>query len=301
MKRILLTGATGFLGSHLLEALLREGAQVTILKRSTSDTWRIKHLLSEVTTFDIDIQPLEDAFRTQILDAVIHTACRYGRNSEPAHLVAETNLLFPLRVLDAATTFKAGPFLNTDTFFNTGTVPPTYLNAYSLAKRQFVEWLRQRSTQIQVINLKLQHIYGPNDHKEKFVPWLIDQLQAGTERIPLTIGDQLRDFIYVDDVVAAYLLILKKSAQLRQLSELDVGTGKPTSVRTFIQTAATLYKEIDPDAKSSLGFGDVPLQPGELMDVTVNNTPLKQLGWEIRTTLEAGIGQTIAAQLRHHK
>ncbi|MFK5948574.1 MAG: GDP-mannose 4,6-dehydratase, partial [Methylococcales bacterium] len=65
MKNILLTGATGFLGSHLLEALLNESYQVVILKRSTSDTWRINHLLEQVKSYDVDIQNLDLAFSEQ--------------------------------------------------------------------------------------------------------------------------------------------------------------------------------------------------------------------------------------------
>lgn len=54
LKTILLTGATGFLGSHLLEALLKQHYNVVILKRSTSNAWRIQHLLDQVISYDVD-------------------------------------------------------------------------------------------------------------------------------------------------------------------------------------------------------------------------------------------------------
>lgn len=290
MKTILLTGATGFLGSHLLEALLKEGYLVVILKRSTSNTYRIQHLLDRLKAYDIDRLPLEQAFKDQRIDVVMHTACSYGRNGQDANEVAETNLLFSLRLLDAATAF------NIDTFFNTGTLLPKFLNAYALSKSQFCEWLRQRSNQIQVVNLKLEHIYGPKDDQTKFVPWLIGQLEYGVERIPLTEGKQLRDFIYIDDVVAAYMLTLAKATQLVEWNEFDVGTGKLIGVREFVTAIHSAFSECNGICKTELGFGDIPLREGELMTVELDNTSLINFGWSARVSIEHGIAQTIGAQ-----
>ncbi|SFH78304.1 Nucleoside-diphosphate-sugar epimerase [Pseudomonas guineae] len=290
MKTILLTGATGFLGSHLLEALLKEGYSVVILKRSTSHTYRIQHLLDRLKTYDIDRLPLEQAFKDQRIDAVMHTACSYGRNGQDAHEVAETNLLFGLRLLDAATAF------NINTFFNTDTLLPKYLNAYALSKNQFCEWLRQRSNQVQVVNLKLEHMYGPKDDQTKFVPWLIGQLEQGVERIPLTEGQQLRDFIYIDDVVAAYMLTLAKAVQLVEWNEFDVGTGKLIAVRDFVTAIHSAFSKNQGICKSELGFGDIPLREGEMMTVELDNTALINLGWSAQVSIEHGIAKTIGTQ-----
>lgn len=283
MKHVLLTGATGFLGSHLLEALLAQGYKVTILKRSTSHTWRIDHLLEQVSAFDVDQVAIEEAFKAEKVDAVFHTACSYGRHGQPAHEVVETNLLFALKVLDAATVH------NTDTFFNTDTLLPKYLNAYSLSKRHFSEWLKQRSQAIKVVSLKLEHMYGPKDDQTKFVPWLIGQLEQGVSRIPLTEGLQQRDFIYIDDVVSAYLLALKKADQLPEYTELDVGTGELTSVRDFVSAIFAVYKSLNPSTTTQLGFGDVPMRDGELITVKVDNSGLKSLGWYAKTQKIGGL------------
>ena len=289
MKHVLLTGATGFLGSHLLEALLRQGDQVTILKRSTSDTWRIKHLLEQVTAFDVDVQPLEDAFKARRVDAVIHTACSYGRKGEPPHSVVDTNLLFGLRLLDAAISFNTATFINTDTFFNTGSVLPKYLNSYTLSKKHFVEWLKQSSTRIRIINLKLQHMYGPKDDQTKFVPWVISQLEKGVKRIPLTDGTQFRDFIYIDDVVSAYLLMVETEALPDGFTEFDVGTANIVSVRRFVGELHEAFKLQNPDLHTVLGFGDIPLGTGELTEVQVDNLTLKKLGWNPKYSIDQSI------------
>jgi CDP-paratose synthetase len=283
MEHVLLTGATGFLGSHLLDALLKQGFRVTILKRSTSDTWRINALLNQVSSFDIDRVAIADGFKSRKVDAVIHTACSYGRHGEVNHEVVETNLLFSLKVLDTAIEFGVNTFLNTDTLL------PKYLNAYSLSKKHFAEWLKQSSKYIKTINLKIEHMYGPKDDDSKFVPWLISQLEKQIDRIPLTEGTQLRDFIYIDDVVSAYLLVLLKAQELEKYSEFEVGTGQSSSVREFVTNIYNVYKWKNSDAKTQLGFGDIPVRGGEPTSIKVNNTDLKKLGWNSQISQKQGL------------
>jgi nucleoside-diphosphate-sugar epimerase len=282
MSTILITGATGFLGSHLLKAMLNAGHKLVILKRSTSNPWRIASLLHQVTSYDIDRVPLTQAFEDQHIDAVIHTACHYGRDGAPAHQIVETNLMLGLKLLDAAT------------FFNTDTLLQKHLNVYTLSKKQFVEWLQQRSEQIQVVNLKLEHMYGPLDDATKFVPWVISQLAQKAPHINLTPGNQLRDFIYIDDVVAAYLATLHQAAQLPSFSEFDVGTGTLTSVRQMVEMLKATFEHQHGPSHTQLNFGAVPYRDGEMMQVQVDNSALMQLGWQANTTLTTGLVKTIS-------
>jgi CDP-paratose synthetase len=282
-KTILLTGATGFLGSYLLEALLLKGYKVVILKRTTSNIWRIKHLMSQVTSYEVDVQPLELAFTEQHIDYVMHTACHYGRNGDSLSKTVDTNLMFSLRILDACIKF------NTDTFFNTDTLLSKHLNIYTLSKKQFVEWLQQNSDKVQVVNLKLEHMYGPKDDVSKFVPWVIAQLKENIPEIKLTEGKQLRDFIYIDDVVSAYLSTLEKVNSLGSFSQFDVGTGKLVSVKDFLQKIKQRYETIFELNTTKLVFGAIPYRTGEMMTVEVNIKPLLDLGWEPKTSIEKGI------------
>ena len=71
---VLLTGATGFLGSHLLKSLVSKGYKVVVLKRSTSDMWRLKGFENTFISYDIDQVPLQKVFQEQPIDTVIHTA-----------------------------------------------------------------------------------------------------------------------------------------------------------------------------------------------------------------------------------
>lgn len=297
MKTVLLTGATGFLGSHLLGMLLEEGYSVLIIKRSTSDTWRINHLLNQVKAYDADTTPLETVFDNQKIDFVVHTACSYGRNSQLKHKVVETNILFGLHLLDLAVANGIRAFLNTDTFFNNGGPSRQYLSSYTLSKKQFLEWLVQSSSSVQTVNMKLQHLYGPKDGESKFIPWVITQFRKQVARISFTEGRQLRDFTYVDDVARAYLTVLDSIETLPLYSEFVVGTGSRTSVRDLVEIMRDRYVEQQGTKVGVLGFGDLPYQDGEIMNVETDNAALLRLGWSPEVTLCDGIRKTIEAEL----
>lgn len=291
-KTILLTGATGFLGSHLLEALLGQHFKVVVLKRSTSHIWRIRHLLDRIQSYDVDVQPLEQAFEEQHVDAVIHTACHYGRNQDPLHKLVQTNLLYGLQLIDACLKFKTATFINTDTLLQKN------LNAYSLSKKQFVEWLKKSSDKIQVLNLKIEHMYGPKDGSEKFVPWVLSQLKQNVPEIKLTAGEQKRDFIYIDDVVSAYLTVLSHTSELAAFNEFDVGTGDLVSLKDFIIALKDGFEAHQGKVNTKLNFGAIPYRQGEMMSINVENQALFRLGWKPVYYYQKGLPRLIKGQ-RH--
>ena len=286
-QTVLLTGATGFLGSHLLEALIQEGYSVVVLKRSTSNLWRIEHLAGQYKSYDVDIQPIEQAFEEQCIDGVIHTACHYGRNGSALSEVVESNLLFGLKVLEMAINHQVTSFINTDSLL------PRDLNPYSLSKKQLVDWLKQQSQKIQVINLKLEHMYGPKDDATKFLAWLVAQLQQNAPYINLTSGIQKRDFIYIDDVVSAFLCVLQNAESLSGFSEFEVGTGESIEVKTFVQNLKQVFEQFNGQTDTELNFGAVPYRHGEIMEFKVDNQAMRKLGWKPKVNLSQGLEKSL--------
>lgn len=275
---ILLTGATGFLGSHLLKALVNKGYEVVVLKRSTSNMWRLKGFENTFKSYDIDQVPLRKAFEEQYIDTIIHTACVYGRKGESMQQILETNLMFGIELL------------NTGTFFNTGTLLYKYLNYYALSKKQFEEWLQLASDKIQVVNLKLEHMFGEQDGNDKFTSWILNELQQEKNIIPLTAGTQKRDFIYIDDVVSAYLTCLEQAPQLKSFNDIEVGTGVLTPVKTFVMLVKEVLEKLKgKPIQTQLNFGALPYREGEIMEPQVDNSRLCSLGWQPKRSLEENI------------
>lgn len=290
MKRnILLTGATGFLGSHLLEGILEQDYSTSIVKRSFSDTWRIAHLMDKLKSYDLDQDAIDKPFQEQQIDIVIHTACNYGRNNESVSQIVETNLMMGLRILDAAKKYGAKTFINTDTFFNKPEYPVDYMGEYILSKRHLWEWLLQSKKDIKPINMKLEHIYGPKDNPQKFFPWLILQFFNKTPDIKLSSCTQIRDFIHVKDVVSAYLKVLMKSDEIAGCTEYSVGTGTEASVKQMIETAKQLFEKQYGPITTILKYGSLPDRGKEIMRSTADIKALKEIGWSPKISLEDGI------------
>ena len=290
-KTILLTGATGFLGSHLLKKLLDENYDVVILKRTFSNTWRIKNVINDVKVYNLDeIISFEIPFKENPIDTVIHTATNYGRKGEKIIDVIKTNLYFPLNLLETATFFNTATFLNTDTFFNTDILQYNYLNHYTLSKKHFVDWGKcfANAKEIQFLNLKLEHVYGPLDNENKFLPWVIKQLMNNVSEIKLTEGKQKRDFIYIDDVVNAFSTILGSSKIFDTFHEIQIGTGCSTSIKELV----TLLKQLL-NANTELNFGSLNYRSGEIMESKAANSALKKIGWKPLYDLETGLKNTL--------
>ena len=285
---ILLTGATGFLGSHLLKALVNKSYEVVVLKRSTSNMWRLKGFENTFKSYDIDQVPLQKAFEEQYIDTIIHTACVYGRKGESIQQILETNLMLGIELL------------NTGTFFNTGTLLYKYLNYYALSKKQFEEWLQLASDKIQVVNLKLEHMFGEQDGNDKFTSWILNELQQEKNIIPLTAGTQKRDFIYIDDVVSAYLTCLEQAPQLKAFNDIEVGTGVLTPVKTFVILVKEVLEKLKgKPIKTQLNFGALSYREGEIMEPQVDNHILRSLGWKPKKSLEENIWNFVKNEINN--
>jgi len=288
MSKLLLTGATGFLGSYLLNSFVQQKYHVVIVKRSISNTIRINHLLSKITIYNLDESSLEQIFEVEKPEVVVHVACNYGRQTNTIIDVVNTNMLLGLNLLQNVIKF------NTKTMVNTDTLLPRYVNDYSLSKAHFTEWLKKYSDQVQVINLRIEHMYGPNDNPNKFVEWVINEMKSDVGKINLTSGVQKRDFIYIDDVVDAFNLVIRKRNELAQWNQFDVATNNFVTVKDFILEIASVLEEINKkDVISRLNFGAVEYRKGDVMTPDLDNRDLLELGWNPKVTLRHGIQKTL--------
>lgn len=286
--KVLVTGATGFLGSRLVKGLLFKGYEVTILKRSFSNTSRINNILGKVACYDLDRCKLDDPFKDQgKFDAVIHTATCYGRNGESDSLIFESNTGFPLSLLELSVNYNAGIFVNTDTIL------PKYINRYSLSKRHFVEWAKLTATtgNTQFINIKMEHIYGPGDDESKFAAYVIKSCLANIPELKLTLGEQKRDFIYIDDAVNAYLLLLR-SKHVKTYQDFELGSGKSITIREFVEIIHRIT-----GTNTILNFGAIPYREGEIMESNADISALEKLGWAPVVSLEKGISSCVREEL----
>lgn len=280
-----MTGATGFLGSNLLHRLVEDGHAVTILIRQSSRLSRIASILDRVSVHRVGID--QDVFISHNIETIIHCATNYGRGSVDFAELLDANLLLPLQLLQNGCRAGVRCFINTDTILDKG------VNDYSLSKSQFWEWFCKYSHKMVCINVALEHFYGPQDDPTKFVSFIVDQLLKDVDRISLTPGEQKRDFIYIDDVVEAFLLILSKSATMKSgYLDYEIGTGQTVSIREFVK----LIKRLAGNTQTLLDFGVLPYRENEAMETHVNATAIRALCWQPMISLSDGLSKMIALE-----
>lgn len=294
--RVLLTGATGFVGSHLLRGLLRDGHEVCVVKRSYSDVWRIKGLLGECHVYDLDQVGIGQIYGGFPAECVVHCATYYGRGDTEYVRNVNSNLLFPLELLEAGYREGARYFLNTDSFFSgqytseQGLDQGLYLGGYVLSKVQFRQWGRLFSGRYGMgfVNMKLEHVYGAMDDGDKFIPYVEKRCRENIPSIALSEGRQVRDFVHVSDVVDAYRAVLSHLERCGGpgYMEYGVGTGKTRSLREFV---GLIHRAVH--SKTRLDFGALPMKEGELMYSRADNLGLKEIGWEPKVVSDHDIEQ----------
>ena len=286
--KILLTGASGFLGSALALHLLDAGNQLALLLRPTS---RLGRLRGREAAFDIGRCTSDeevDAFVNRVEpDVVIHTACAYGRQGESLLQLADANVRLGLVIMQSL--LRAGSPV---TFINTGTVLAPDVSPYALTKHQFAQWGRvvaaQSSGQVRFVNVLLQHMYGPGDDPSKFTTHVLHACHRNEPELKLTAGEQKRDFIYIDDVVGAYATLADQRQQLEPVLDVEVGSGVAPTIRTFVETVHRLTA-----SRTQLRFGALPYRANEAMHCQADISRMKTLGWQPRFDLEAGLKRTI--------
>lgn len=284
---ILLTGATGFLGSYLLKSFIKNGYEVIALKRSTSNIYRIEEYLDQIILYDIDKTELSDIFENHKIDIVINTVTNYGRKDTKISSIVDTNLIFGLKLLEESVNNNVEAFINTDTLLDRN------LNPYALSKAQLVDWMQFLSTHnSKMINVRIEHMYGTLDDENKFIYWLINQLKQNVENIDLTSGVQKRDFIYIDDIVSAYETMIKNIDRFSNYEEFELGSGNSIEVKEFVKQ---IVKELNVNQTitTKLNFGIVAYRANENMNMQANIEKLQNLGWKPKISIEDGIKKII--------
>jgi nucleoside-diphosphate-sugar epimerase len=286
MPVALITGITGYLGSHLAEAMLGNGWTVAGLKRKSSWLGRIENIIDEIDLYDVDSDNLESIFRQCKPDIVVHLAATYGRRGEKPFDVFLTNVAFSMEVFKASDACGVELFVNCDTSLNWD------VNAYAMSKSHFRGWLKLLSAEVstRIVNLRTEHFYGPGDDPAKFTAFVVESCCQNRPELNLTEGLQERDFIYIDDLVAAIMLIVSKSVSHdAEYVEFNIGSGKAVTVKSFVELVKQLTK-----AKTELNFGSIPYRKNEPMICVADISALMKLGWSPSVSLEDGLRNTIS-------
>jgi nucleoside-diphosphate-sugar epimerase len=271
--------------------LVQNRYETVILVRNKSSLDKIKHLDSSVfRIFNIDESSLELLYKTYPIKNIIHTAVSYGRNNDYTEVI-NTNLLLPIRLIEIGIKNNLSGFINTDSYYTKEGQGYSHLPHYTISKKSFDSWLIFFAEQIKVCNLRLEHIYGPRDDPKKFCDHIINCVAIEQiQKIDLTHGNQMRDFIYVKDAARAYINILRLMQRENfQYRKYDIGTGKAIRISEFVSAVKNISK-----SSTALNFGGLTYRNNEILSSCADITEIGNLGWKPEITLKNGIAATIA-------
>lgn len=288
MSRALVTGAAGFLGGHLCRRLVDDGVEVHGLsRRPQSSRSGVEWWQGDLADSSAIERIVADVKPDVIFHAAGYTSASRGLDALLPSLrdivVASVNLLVaaarsgPVPVVVAGSLEEPEPGAD-----------GVASSAYAVAKQAATAYGRMLVAlhELPVVNLRLFMVYGPDQKdRRKLIPYVVNALLSG-ERPNLSSGSRPVDWVYVEDVVDAFVL----AGQRPELAgePLDVGSGKLVTVRDVVQMIVeAMGSDLEPH------FGAVPDRPRETVRAADVETTRANLGWQPRTALADGIGTTI--------
>jgi UDP-glucose 4-epimerase len=295
----LATGGAGFIGSHLVDALLQRGDEVIVIDDLSSGTRQNLNPDVEFHQLDIRSRQAADLVQRRRPEAIVHHAAQMSVSRsvrEPA-FDADVNLMGSINLLEAARQVEArfifastggALYGDADILPTPETYPAWPVSPYGVSKLAFEHYLHCYGVQhgLGYTALRYANVYGPrqNPHGEAGVVAIFClNLLSGEPPTVNGDGKQTRDFIHVADVVQANLAALDGN----QRGHFNVGTGRPCDINT-------LFEMVERRMGVSLGKRHGPPRPGDQRRSVLDSSLIaEKLGWRPGLSLEEGVADTV--------
>ena len=299
-EKVFITGATGFIGSNLTRRYLEQGAEVFINLRKTSDTWRIKDILSEVNSVPVDItdyEKLREVIKNVRPDIIFHTAT-YGGSAEQkiTERIIETNITGTVNLVRSCRDTGVRLLVNTGTSSEYGmknsAMKETSLlepvNEYGVAKAAATLFCQTYAVmdKLPIVTLRLFSPYGRYEQKSRLVPSVI---LAALQKINPKISSHqfVRDFIYIDDILNAYeaATILKNPSG----KIFNIGSGQQHSVGDIVEI---IIGHLGNEVTVEVGAPQAWMNEPKVWQADIHKAKT-ELSWAPKYSLDDGLAATI--------
>lgn len=301
MAKVLVTGGAGFIGSHVVDRLITEGHSVVVVD-NLSTGFR-ENLNPEATFYEEDIRngaKMEEIFAAELPEYVNHHAAQMDvrKSVEDPLFDAENNILGSLNLIGLSTKYKVKKFI----YISTGGAvygEPTYLPVdedhpinpecqYGISKHtvEHYLYLYELHYGLKSIILRYPNVYGPRQNpngEAGVVAIFIGKMLRGEPPTIFGDGRQLRDYVYIDDIVEANLLAMNSQCT----GIYNIGSGVGTSVNQIYNKLKRLLK-----FNGEPQFA--PPRTGEISKIYLSSTKASMdLGWSCKVSIDDGLELTV--------
>jgi nucleoside-diphosphate-sugar epimerase len=301
MKKAVITGASGFVGSNLARRLLADGHEVHLLLREGHTGWRLEEIMGDVQPHIIELGDEEQLARLMGSirpEWIFHLAAHGAYSSQ-----TDMRRMFYTNVLGTAHLLNACLHAGFEAFVHTGSSseygfkghPPSETerlepnSCYAVTKASATLYCRYmaQSRKAPISTLRLYSVYGPYEEPTRFVPTLI--IYGLRKSLPpLVDPDIARDFVYVDDVNDAYIAAASMAHE-EPGAVYNVGTGTQTTIREAVDVACRLLKiDVEPQ------WGSMKNRIWDTSTWLADNRAIREkLGWRPRHDFESGFRKMV--------
>ena len=302
-KRVLLTGATGYIGSRLARRFVENGHAVSIICRPDSSFGLLDCIKPSIDIYPVDGSPagINHAIQESCPDLVLHIASLFLAEHQQFQVkdIIRSNIEFPSLLLEAMIRNGVSYFINTNTSWqyfepDISVYHPT--NLYAASKQGFEDILKYyvESCGLSALSLTLYDTFGADDPRKKLFS-LFAKASGSREMVNMSSGTQKIDLVYIDDVVDAFIHAshqLIESPPPRTYSSFTIRTHQPRNLR---EVAAT-YEAVS-GRPLSINWGALPHRKREVFTPWEAGTPLPN--WNAKISLEEGIRRLLKISQNH--
>lgn len=301
--KVLVTGATGFVGANLIRRLLIEDYKVYITIRRTSNPWRINDILPQLILHEMDLidgEKVKKIIGKIRPDIIFHLANAgvYGGIHLPEKQLIETNFLGTVNLINACNEIDYRCFVNTGSSAEYGLKtepmrendicePITMYGITKCAATQYGNLIAKKNNK-PIIALRLFSPFGPYDDKSRLITYaIINALQ--NKDLNLANPEAARDYVYIEDVLDLYIKCIDKADDFKG-EIFNIGSGSQTKISYVVDKIIELT-----NSKSLVKWNTIAPRDfdAKIWEANINKT-CKYLNWKSRYLIDRGIEETIS-------
>lgn len=300
-KRFLVSGATGFVGSSIVRELVRQKKHVAIIVRNEKLNWRLADISSKVDIYESDIlnPSLEQIVANIRPDYIFHLAA-YGvlQHEDDPQKTIDINIKGTMNLLQAVQKNPFKLFINTGTSVEYGIKDAKMresdvlepINDYGVTKAAATLYCQKEAirNKLPIVTLRLFTPYGYFEDKNRLIPSVI--LSAlKNESIRVSVPTSVRDFVFIEDVIDAYLQATHTTFTPGEI--LNIGSGKQNTIENIVNTIMEITKSGSIIKWRVVRQQDRYIEPQKWE--ADNRKTRRILNWETKHTLAQGLKKTI--------